>query len=411
MHRLQFHYTFGSQPQDPAGLIRNPLFDLLHAVQESGSISGAARTLKLSYRHVWGELKRWENELGHELIVWEKGQAARLTEFGNKLLWAERQAQARLSPQIEALRADLERAFAVAFDDTVHVLTLYASHDDALSALRTHAASQHQLHLDVRFTGSVDAIRALNEGRCVMAGFHTLHQPGQGSLAEQTYKPLLKTGLHKIIGFAQRSQGLMVAKGNPLGLRTLDDLTRTGVRFVNRALGTGTRVLFDELLAQAGIGAGKIKGFEHTEPSHTAVAQAVAAGQADAGLGIEAAARARGLDFVPLVEEDYHLVCLKSALDEPAVQALCAVLQSDGWQAVLHQLPGYRLAEQAGQVLSLRRTLPWWNYRTEKAPAGAGEKAPSAVRAKKAAGARARPARQSAQERKPQKMSSRPGRK
>lgn len=392
MHRLQFHYTFGSQPQDRAGLIRNPLFDLLYAVQESGSISGAARTLQLSYRHVWGELKRWEGELGHELIVWEKGQSARLTEFGNKLLWAERQAQARLSPQIEALRADLERAFAVAFDDSVHVVTLYASHDDALSALRMHAASQHQLHLDVRFTGSVDAIRALNEGRCVMAGFHTLHQPGQGSLAEHTYKPLLKPGLHKIIGFAKRSQGLMVAKGNPLGLRALHDLPRSGARFVNRALGTGTRVLFDELLAQAGISASKIKGYDHTEPSHTAVAQAVAAGQADAGLGIEAAARTRGLDFVPLVEENYHLVCLKSALDEPAVQALCSVLQSQGWQEVLHQLPGYQLADQAGQVLSLRRTLPWWNYRTEKS----------------AAGTKASP--QSAQERKPQKMSSRPGR-
>ena len=393
MHRLQFHYTFGAQPPNHAGLIRNPLFDLLHAVQESGSISGAARVLQLSYRHVWGELKRWESELGNELIVWEKGQPARLTEFGHKLLWAERQAQARLASQIEALRADLERAFAVAFDDKVHVVTLYASHDDALSALRTHAASEHQLHLDVRFTGSVDAIRALNEGRCVMAGFHTLHQPGLGSLAEQTYKPLLKPGLHKIIGFAQRSQGLMVAKGNPLNLRTLHDLSQTRARFINRALGTGTRVVFDELLAQAGIQSNAIAGYDHTEPSHTAVAQAIAAGQGDAGLGIEAAARARGLDFVPLVEENYHLVCLKSALDEPAVQALCDVLQSAGWQEVLHRLPGYEVAEQAGQVLSLRRTLPWWNYRTAKPSSSQADPAPA----------------HSAQERKPKKPSSRPG--
>jgi len=373
VHRLQFNYTFDRSPaphqgQEASPLIRNPLLDMLHAVEESGSISAAARALALSYRHVWGELKRWENELGHELIVWEKGQSARLTEFGMKLLWAERQAQARLSPQIEALRADLERAFAVAFDDATHVLTLYASHDDALTALRAHAAAKHQLHLDIRFTGSVDAIRALNEGRCVMAGFHTVHQPGQGSLAEQTYKPLLKPGLHKIIGFARRTQGLMVAKGNPLGLACLPDLKRTRARFVNRALGTGTRVLFDELLAQAGLGANAITGYAHTEPSHAAVAQAVAGGQADVGLGIEAAARARGLDFVPLVEEDYHLVCLKSALDEPAVQALCQVLQSAVWQEELLQLPGYRLASPgaSGQVLSLRKTLPWWNYRTPK---------------------------------------------
>ncbi len=387
MHRLQFHYTFVPPAQAQTGLIRNPLLDLLHAVQESGSISGAARLLELSYRHVWGELKRWEQELGNELLVWEKGQAARLSEFGHKLLWAERQAQARLAPQIEALRADLERAYAVAFDDAVHVLTLYASHDDALSALRAHAADRHQLHLDVRFMGSVDAIRALNEGRCVMAGFHTVRQPPVGSLAEQTYKPLLKPGLHKIIGFTRRTQGLMVARGNPLGLHSLRELASSGARFVNRALGTGTRVLLDELLAQQGLAASRIKGYKHTEPSHAAVAHAVAAGQADAGLGIEVAARARGLDFVPLVEEDYHLVCLKSALDEPAVQALCTVLRDAGWQQVLQQLPGYHAAERTGEVLAMSRLLPWWTY-------GAGK-----------------PGAQSAQERKPLKMSSRPGRK
>ncbi len=345
-------------------LIRNPLLDLLHAVDASGSISGAARLLQLSYRHVWGELKRWETELGFDLIVWDKGKSARLSEFGTKLLWAERQAQARLSPQIESLRADLERAFAVAFDAASHVLTLYASHDDALTALRQHAATQHQLHLDIRFTGSVDAIRALNEGRCVMAGFHTSQQPGLDSIAGQTYKPLLKPGLHKIIGFARRTQGLMVAKGNPLALNSLEDIQRSGARFVNRTLGTGTRVLLDELLLQAHIKPSDISGYAHTEPSHAAVAQAVAAGQADAGLGIEAAARARGLDFVPLLEEDYHLVCLKSALDETAVQALCVVLQSQGWQDELTALPGYRLTSPptSGHVLSLSQILPWWRY-------------------------------------------------
>jgi molybdate-binding protein len=114
--------------------------------------------------------------------------------------------------------------------------------------------------------------------------------------------------------------------------------------------------------------ASTINGYTQTEPSHAAVAQAVAGGQADVGMGLEAAARARGLDFVPLVEEDYHLVCLKSALNEPAVQALCTVLQNAAWQKELKRLPGYRLASPAaaGQVLSLRRTLPWWSYRTAK---------------------------------------------
>ncbi len=366
MHRLQFHYTL-SRDTTPAQ-VRNPLIDLLQAVARQGSISGAARELGLSYRHVWGELKRWEQELGNELLIWEKGQAARLTEFGAKLMWAEGQAQARLAPQIEALRSELERAFAVAFDPQAHVVTLYASHDEGLGALRelglaphAHGGASQQLHLDMRFCGSVDAIRGLNEGRCVMAGFHTLENPARGSLAEKIYKPLLKPGLHKIIGFATRTQGLIVARGNPLGLQGLQDVAGNKVRYVNRALGTGTRVLLDELLMQAALDPQRITGYSTTEPSHNAVAHAIASGAADAGLGIEVAAVAHGLDFVPLVQEAYHLVCMKSALDDPAIAALMALLQSAQWQDRLAGLPGYAPL-QSGQVQSLRRVLPWWDF-------------------------------------------------
>ncbi len=369
MHRLQLHYTL-SRDSSPA-LVRNPLIDLLQAVSGQGSISAGARALGLSYRHVWGELKRWENELGNELVIWEKGQSARLTEFGDKLMWAERHAQARLAPQIEALRAELERTYAQAFDDSVHVVTLYASHDEALSTLReyalqqAHAQTQGQLHLDIRFTGSVDAIRALNEGRCVMAGFHTLLDSGSKTLTARTYKPLLRPGLHKIIGFAQRTQGLMVAKGNPLSLHSLQDVAAKQARFANRALGTGTRVVLDELLARAAVPAASIKGYEHTEPSHAAVANAVAAGRFDAGLGIAAAAQQVGLDFVPLVEERYHLVCLKSALAQPTTLALLQLLKMPEWQSTMQSIPGYK-ALQSGEVLAMRRVLPWWDYRQKK---------------------------------------------
>ncbi len=366
-----------------------------------GSISAGARALGLSYRHVWGELKRWENELGHELVLWEKGQSARLSDFGNKLMWAERQAQARLAPQIEALRAELERSYALAFDDSVQVVTLYASHDAALSRLRefslqvggpvksisiaTHAGTTgataikgskdtgeinqptQRLHLDIRFTGSVDAIRALNEGRCVMAGFHTLLGTGKKTLTERTYKPLLQPGQHKIIGFAQRTQGLMVTKGNPLGLHNLQDVASQGARFANRTLGSGTRVVLDELLAQCGMTATDILGYERTEPSHAGAAQAVAAGQCDAALGIAAAAQQAGLDFVPLANERYHLVCLKSALAQPGIQGLLQLLQTPAWQTAAAQIPGYS-ATASGEVLSMRQVLPWWDFARQKRP-------------------------------------------
>ena len=360
-HHIQLEYRLATQ--SGSGL-HNPLIALLAAVRDAGSVRGAADQLGFSYRHVWGELRRWETALGQPLVGWEKGRRARLTEMGEKLLFAERLAQARLAPQIAALQADIERAFALALDENAHVLTLHASHDDALPLLREHAAAQG-LHLDVRFSGSVDALHALNTGRCSLAGFHVLEDAEAGSLTSRTYRPLLKPGVHKLIGFARRTQGLMVAPGNLLALGSLTHLATRGLRFVNRAEGTGTRVIVDELLQRQGLAAADLPGYLRTEPSHAAVAQAVASGSADAGIGLESAARACGLGFVPLVHERYYLVVLKSALDLPGARALRSVLARADWAERLAALPGYQ-AEQAGQVLTMTRCLPWWRFRQQK---------------------------------------------
>lgn len=375
MRKVELSYSLTAQGASRTphhALLRNPMMDVLHAVRERGSISAAARQLGLSYRHVWGQLKEWETQLGQQLIVWERGQAARLSPFGQRLLLAERLAQARLGPQVEGLRAELERAFALAFEPPTsesgtEVLTLYASHDHALTELQELAATNDvqepplspRLHLDIRFCGSVDAIRALNEGRCVLAGFHTQPFADATSLSAHTYRPLLKPGTHKIIGFARRSQGLMVAPGNPLRLWDMSDVARLQARFVNRARGTGTRLLLDELMGQAGLDPIDISGFERVESSHAAVAHAVASDDADVGLGTEYAARSHGLGFVPLTEERYLLVCLKSALETSAVQHLLDLLRSPSWQARLDTLPGYA-SDHSGEVAAMKRLLPWW---------------------------------------------------
>ncbi|MEP7058505.1 MAG: LysR family transcriptional regulator, partial [Caldimonas sp.] len=173
MHKVQLSYNLTPSPADRRAL-HHPLMAMLEAVHETGSISAAARRLGQSYRHVWGELKRWQVELEHPLVTWVKGQPARLSPFGAKLLWAERRALARVAPELEALRSELERVFDVAFDDSAGVVTMYASHDEALPRLRDWAARHSRLHLEIQFTGSVDALAALNDGRCPVAGFHAL---------------------------------------------------------------------------------------------------------------------------------------------------------------------------------------------------------------------------------------------
>lgn len=375
MHRVQLAYTLGdaaASKRSPAAAaepaLHHPLLALLAAVHGSGSISAAARQLGLSYRHVWGELKRWEAELGQPLVVWVKGQPALLAPFGEKLLWSERRALARLAPQIEALRNELERAFALAFDDSAGVLTMAASHDEALPRLRDWLAQHNNLHLDLQFTGSADAVgalAALNDGRCLLAGFHALTEAKLRSPTARTYRTLLKPGKHKLIGFARRRQGLMVAAGNPLAIASLHDLARDGVRFVNGPHGSGTRVVLEELLAAARVGIEEVNGFDRAERSHAAAAEAVASGSADAAFGTRPMAQAKGLHFIGLAEEQYFLVTLAVTLDHPHVKGLLATLQSEAWRATLDAIPGHA-AERCGEVLSLRKVLPWWNYRKPK---------------------------------------------
>ena len=366
---VHLQYTFQARGQRGAE-VQNPLFDLLSAVAEHGSIQHAAKAMGASYRHVWGSCKQWEAVLGEPLVHWVQGQPARLTPFAQRLLWAEKRARSRLVPHIEALRAELERVLADALDGSQQVLTVHASHDLALPRLRDLAAAPgegvERLHIELKFAGSMDALRALAEGRCAVAGFHVPPLADNRKRFARGLKPLLKPGQHKLIGCMRRTQGLMVARGNPLALQGMADVAARGARFVNRQEGSGTRLLADHLLAEQGIDASRLApDHQAVEDSHLAVAAAVASGLGDCALGIEAAARSFGLDFVPLVEEDYFLVCLAETLEQPAVQALRQVLRQPAWAQALATLPGYRAAH-AGQVLSLTRALPWWQFRTPR---------------------------------------------
>lgn len=366
---VHLQYTFEPAGQHGAAL-DNPLFALLDAVREHGSIRHAAAALGQSYRHVWGALKRWEDTLGEPLVVWTQGQPARLTPFADRLLWAEKRARTRLSPHIEALRVELTRVLDEALDGSQHVLTVFASHDLALPRLRELAAAQHRLHVELRFAGSVDALHALAQGRCLVAGFHVPPLEGGSTVFTRALKPLLKPGLHKLIGCVRRRQGLMLRPRHPLAWKGLADLRRLcggELRFINRQPGSGTRLLMDHLLAEQGIDPRQIPGYlAAPEDSHVAVAAAVASGLGDVGPGIEAAARQFGLEFIPLIDEDYLLVCLKDALEHPAVAKLRALLASSDWPPALRDLPGYR-AHRSGEVLALTQALPWWHFRLPKA--------------------------------------------
>lgn len=362
---VHLQYRFAAESQRGAS-VHNALFEMLDAVRTQGSIQRAARALALSYRHVWGALKQWEVDFGEPLVRWSKGQPARLTPFGERLLWAEARARTRLAPHIEALRLELERVVAQALDGTQLGLTLWASHDPALPLLQDLAGRAQGLHLELRFAGSLDALRALAEGRCAVAGFHLPPLKDARHAFAHALGPLLDRRRHQLIGCTRRWQGLMLARGNPLAITALADLLQPQVRFVQRQPGSGTRLLTDHLMERQGLAAAGLRGAAALiEDSHLAVAAAVASGAGDAGIGLQAAAAAFGLDFVPLVEEDQLLACLADHIDSPAVQALRRALAAPAWRQALRSVAGYEAAH-SGEVLSFAQALPWWKIRADK---------------------------------------------
>jgi putative molybdopterin biosynthesis protein len=341
MIRVKLQYEWQLQPGGSLA-VEPILFRVLYAVHTAGSLAGAARSVKLSYRHVWGLVGKWERMFGKPLVKLSRGRGAELTEFGQKLLWAEQLVQARLAPELESVGHEIERALSRVMETGPTRLVVCASHDLALAQLRDRLARRDGLKLDLRFLGSLDSLAALTKGQCSISGFHFAE--GMEPAAAAKFRRYLKPRQHKLIGLATRTQGLMVAKGNPKKIRDLSHLTRSEVRLINRQRDSGSRIEFDELLAGAGIDPTAIDGYHTEEFTHLAVAATVAGGMADAAYGIRAAAAHYGLDFIPLLTERYYLAFRRDAMEEPQLASFLKLLRSAEMREILSALPGYGTA-------------------------------------------------------------------
>ncbi|MCK2182573.1 substrate-binding domain-containing protein [Halomonas getboli] len=339
---------------DEAGNQLDPkLFALLEAVHRHGKLTRAAEDVGVSYRHAWNLLNKWGEFFGIGLVDLERGRGARLSALGEKLLWAEQRVIARLGPQLESLGSELNLAIQQTLEGVKPVLRLYATHGYAIERLPTYL---DELRLDLQYCSSREALSALHRGACDLAGFHLPH--GEvGRRVSRGYRDLLKPRSYRVIRFITRRQGLMVAAGNPLGIEGLSDLATGEARFINRQAGSGTRALLDGLLAEAGLSRRRLRGYALEEYTHSAVAAYVAAGMADAGFGVEAAARRFGLEFVPLAREDYLLVCHRRSLAEPKLEALRRVLASEAFRSEVAALPGYA-PDRCGEVEGVEALWP-----------------------------------------------------
>lgn len=342
-----------SQDDGPA-LDANTLLHLLAAVQASGSISQAGRELDLSYRHAWGLLQQAEALFGQALLVRGRGRGSVLTELGEKLIWADARIGARLQPLLDSLASELQGQLGRVQRRQRAVPRLHASHGFAVAALCEQLAAR-QVPVELRYRNSLEAVAALAQGDCELAGFHVPLGEFEAAAA-QRYLPWLQRDQHQLVHLAVRTQGLFVAAGNPLGIHGLDDLTRHGLRFVNRPEGSGTRVLTDLLLQRQGIAPRAVAGFENTELTHAAVAAYVASGMADVGIGVQTAAHRFGLHFIPLLKERYFFAMPADAIQRDELRPVLTVLRSPAFRGRVAALKGYEAAN-TGEVLSVREAF------------------------------------------------------
>jgi putative molybdopterin biosynthesis protein len=192
--------------------------------------------------------------------------------------------------------------------------------------------------------GSLGGLVAIRDGLCHLAGSHLLH-PATGGYTLPYLDEMMPGRDLAVIRLVHRDQGLLVAPGNPLGVTGLADLGERDLSYVNRQRGAGTRMLLDQELRRLEIDPATVSGYAREEPTHLAVAAAIAAGRADCGLGILAAAHAFGLDFVPVAEEPYDLVVEASSLEDPLLAPLWELLESTDFHAAIAKLGGYHTAE------------------------------------------------------------------
>ncbi len=223
------------------------------------------------------------------------------------------------------------------------------SHDMTLDLLAQFLA-EHDRRFASANVGSQGGLVALRRGEAHLAGSHLL-DPATGEYNISYIRQYMPNIPVKVISLVGRDQGLIVKQGNPKGVKSLGDLAKFKVQFVNRQRGAGTRVLLDYHLNLMGLSADSILGYTQEEYTHLGVAAAVASGRADCGLGIAAAAQALDLDFVPLFQERYDLVIPKEYADGNLLAPLFELIAGRGFRESVSKLTGYDISVMGRIIL------------------------------------------------------------
>lgn len=309
---------------------------------------------RIDFGQLYRELARMEREgwVKARAEIKAKGPARKvriITPAGRRELT--RWAGKTLAPARNRDELSVWRRFVQTRDGGVERALVAIGNDDFVLQLlaQTLAAEHPQIRFEMQSAASLAGLNALREGQADLAGIHLLDlESGEYNVPYVKY--LLPEDEVVLVTLAHREQGLLLAPGNPLGVRGVRDLARSRVRLINRRRGAGTRLLLYHLLKRAHVDPSEIKDYDREAPTHDALAATIASGGADAGPGIRAAAEKWKLAFVPLGEERYDLAIPRTVFESPQLRPLLDVLNRKAFHRQAGAIPGYDVSKMGTVV-------------------------------------------------------------
>lgn len=295
-----------------------------------------SKLLKISKLTVYDLIKKGE------LPAYRVGKQMRVDEADLEAYKTKaKRAQLPSAPTLLSVPADVPSRPASAAQRTIVITGQDVSLDLLARQLEKETPGIRALR---SYAGSLDSLVAMYRGESDVVSTHLLDgDTGQYNLPY--IRRLLGGRAYLVVHLLSRQAGLYVRSGNPLGLSRWSDLGKPGLRLANREIGSGARVLLDEQLRLGGIPPQRIIGYEQCESNHIGVAGKVASGAADVGVGAEKAARlVGGVEFIPLIQERYDLVMLKTPDNREWIEAVLRIVRSDAFKEELGVIGGYNLS-------------------------------------------------------------------
>lgn len=314
------------------------LSEILKDVQAGSSLVEATKKSGTSYRGGWEKLNLAEEALATPLIIRTKGHGSKLTSFGEFFVGFIDEIQAGNHQHVKTYQDMLVKKIGEAGIANSKRWRFSSSSDAIIQKSVGEVRG-----FDLKIAGSGEALEKLLNDETDLAGYHVSDKKSSKAI----HSRLTKNDI-QIYPVMMRAQGLMVKKGNPLGIQSLSDLTNPKIRFINRQIGSGTRLLLDTLLMEEEINPSEINGYLHEEFTHSAISNAILAGKADVGIGVKNVAIENGLSFVPLKDEIFFVAMKKEVADQSIATKLIRKIRSHS-----DTTKGYK-------AVSLNRQIAGW---------------------------------------------------